>query len=98
MKVYIRLTLKTWPLLPLLGVMLGSTAPTSPYVTCPECGARRVKKLHKRDWIDRVSTMPWSKLHRWLGGALYDCPLCRLQFYDCRKPMLDVKTVAASQV
>jgi DNA-directed RNA polymerase subunit RPC12/RpoP len=96
MKVHLRFKLKTWPLAP-LGVILGSTALASPYVACPECGAKRVKKLHKRDWIDRVSTMPWSKLQRWLGGALYDCPLCRLQFYDCRAQLLEAKApVAAS--
>jgi hypothetical protein len=76
----------------MLGVMLGSAALASPYATCPECGTTRVKKLLKRDWIDRISTAPWSKLQRWLGGALYNCPRCRLQFYDCRKK----ESVAAS--
>jgi hypothetical protein len=96
MKVRLRLTLRARPLLPILGVLLGSAALASPYATCPECGARRIKRLHKRDWIDRFSTMPWSKLQRWLGGALYSCPLCRLQFYDCRKQMLAVKAAAAA--
>ena len=88
MRVHLHFSLKTWPLLPTLGTMLGSAAPKSSYVTCPECGTTRVKKLLKRDPIDRRSAVPWSRIQGYLGGRLYHCLSCRLQFYDCRKQAL----------
>ena len=89
MRVHLHFSLKTWPLLPTLGIMLGSAAPQSSHVTCPECGTTRVKKLLKRDPIDRSSAVPWSRIQRSLGGRLYHCSNCRLQFYDCRKQTSD---------
>jgi len=68
-----------------LGMALGSAAPESPTAACPECGTTRLKKLTKPDRIDRVSGLPWSKIHRFFGGRLYHCLFCRLQFYDCRR-------------
>ncbi len=83
MRLHLRLHLKTW--LPTLGMALGSAALESPTPACPECGTTRLKKLSKPDRIDRVSTVPWSKIQRFLGGRLYHCLFCRLQFYDCRR-------------
>ena len=64
---------------------LGTSSPYARYAACPECGTERVKRLIRRDRIDRMSDVPWSTIQRHLGGKLFHCVLCRLQFYDCRK-------------
>jgi hypothetical protein len=40
--------------------------------------------LKRRDGIDRMYRGGLSLLHRLLGGKLYHCWFCRLQFYDLR--------------
>ena len=39
----------------------------------------------KRDKIDKMARSPIRLVHRLLGGSLYHCTFCRLQFYDVRK-------------
>jgi hypothetical protein len=85
MKAHLHLRIRTWRFLPSLAFVAGAAAPESPYVTCPECAKAGVKKLTRQDGIDRVSRAPWSTVQRFLGGRLYHCLHCRLQFYDCRK-------------
>jgi hypothetical protein len=96
MRVHLHFSLKTWPWLPTLGIMLGAAAPKSSYVTCPECGTMRVKKLLKPDPVDRISAAPWSRIQGYLGGRRYHCLFCRLQFFDCRKQAL-LSTVIAGK-
>jgi hypothetical protein len=52
---------------------------------CPECGARTLRQFSGRDPIERMTHHPLSLLQGLLGGHLYFCPLCRLQFYDWRR-------------
>ena len=56
----------------------------SRYARCPDCGSQNLRRLRKRDPIERVSHHPWNVLQRMLGGRLYYCSRCRLQFGDLR--------------
>src|SRR5579862_8711750 len=98
MKVHVHIRVGAWPLVPRLAEVLGAAAPENPYVTCPECASGRVKRLTKRDRIDRLSQVPWSALQRFLGGRLYHCSRCRLQFYDCRRQAHRSAAVSAEAV
>ena len=55
-------------------------------VRCPLCGTTRLRMLLARDRIDRMHRNPLNLLQRYLGGRLYHCRYCRLQFYD-RRPL-----------
>jgi predicted SprT family Zn-dependent metalloprotease len=52
---------------------------------CPKCGTLRITKLKQRDHIDPLNTGFLNLLERVLGGPLYHCKFCRLQFYDRRR-------------
>lgn len=52
---------------------------------CPRCGNPNPSVRLKRDKIDKMARSPIRFLHRLLGGTLYHCAYCRLQFYDVRK-------------
>jgi hypothetical protein len=56
-----------------------------PECRCPRCGTIRVSKLKSRDMIDRMSHGFLNLVERMLGGQLYHCCFCRVQFYDRRK-------------
>ena len=53
---------------------------------CPRCGTYHLNKLKRRDKIDPLDTGVWNLLERLVGGKLYHCRYCRLQFYDRRNP------------
>ena len=63
-----------------------------PWCRCPKCGAQQVKKRKRRDRIDTVSLAWASTIHRLLGGCLYHCRTCRLQFYDVRPQRIEFPT------
>jgi hypothetical protein len=88
-RVRLHLRLHGSPNIHRLAHLLGTSSPNAPHVACPECGNARVARLARRDRIERMSDAPWSTIQRHLGGKLYHCALCRLQFYDCRKQSLD---------
>lgn len=52
---------------------------------CPRCGTYRISKLKARDKIDKMETGFLNLIEKWLGGSLYHCRFCRIQFYDRRK-------------
>jgi DNA-directed RNA polymerase subunit RPC12/RpoP len=52
---------------------------------CPNCGTYRLSKLRGIDKIDKMATGPFNRIEKLLGGTLYHCVFCRLQFYDRRK-------------
>jgi hypothetical protein len=52
---------------------------------CPRCGTYRITKLKERDKIDKMETGFLNLYERWMGGKLYHCRFCRIQFYDRRK-------------
>ena len=51
---------------------------------CPQCGTHRVVRLTERDHIDKMRSGLFNLLERLLGGDIYHCRYCRLQFYDSR--------------
>jgi hypothetical protein len=52
---------------------------------CPLCGTLRLRMLMERDHIDRMLKNPINALQRWMGGKLFHCRYCRVQFYDRRR-------------
>ncbi len=52
---------------------------------CVRCGTYRITKLKERDKIDKMETGFLNLLERWMGGKLYHCRFCRVQFFDRRK-------------
>ena len=54
------------------------------YAACPKCGWHDLVVRRTRDRIDKMSLNPLRALQRLLGGRLYHCAHCRLQFYDLR--------------
>jgi hypothetical protein len=51
---------------------------------CPRCGTYRITKLKVRDGIDKMETGLLNLIERWMGGNLYHCRFCRIQFFDRR--------------
>ena len=51
---------------------------------CPRCGSTRLSQFSAPDNIEQMSRSARSLIQRWLGGRLYYCAGCRLQFYDWR--------------
>jgi len=62
---------------------------------CPQCGTSHLRQFSGRDRIERMSHHPLSMLQALLGGRLYFCALCRLQFYDWRRMSRQKVTVGA---
>ena len=52
---------------------------------CPSCGTYRLSRLTSRDRIDPMHKGVINFTQWLLGGDLYHCRYCRLQFYDLRK-------------
>ena len=65
-----------------------------PHCRCPRCGTLRVTRLRVPDKIDGRNTGFLNFLEKRLGGRLYHCRYCRLQFWDRR--MLASEDVAAA--
>ena len=64
---------------------------------CPKCGTFRITKLKERDKIDRMHTGFLNLMERLVGGQLYHCRFCRLQFFD-RRSKLEPKAAEAAAV
>lgn len=56
----------------------------STVVRCPNCHRTDLRRRHERDRIDRMLRNPLRYMQRFLGGSLYHCQFCRIQFYDLR--------------
>ncbi len=54
------------------------------FARCPRCGTEQVEKRSTRDRIDKLLKTPVSLAQALLGGSLYHCVFCRVQFYDLR--------------
>ena len=63
------------------------------YVQCPRCHTHKVSRRIAPDKIDPVIKSFSSVIKGLLGGRLYHCNYCRIQFYDLRHSM---KTPAVS--
>jgi hypothetical protein len=52
---------------------------------CHKCGTYRITKLKVRDKIDPMEKGILNLVEKWLGGKLYHCKFCRIQFWDRRR-------------
>jgi hypothetical protein len=57
-------------------------------VRCHRCGTCRIQRQASLDYIERLSYGLLSIVGRVLGGDLYYCVYCRMQFYDRRDQIL----------
>jgi DNA-directed RNA polymerase subunit RPC12/RpoP len=67
-----------------LKISVRSRVADARYTKCPKCRCHDLSILKKVDKIDTMRKSIWSYLNRFLGGKLYHCWFCRLQFYDLR--------------
>jgi hypothetical protein len=56
------------------------------HAVCPSCGTGKLGTRLTPDPIDFLYRSPNNFLKKLLGGTLYKCRFCRLQFYD-RRPL-----------
>ena len=69
------------------------------YVQCPRCHTHKVSRRIAPDKIDPVIKSISSMIRALLGGRLYHCNYCRIQFYDLRHSLkVPVKSAAVSDV
>lgn len=54
------------------------------FANCPRCGNSAPDRRSRRDKVDSMLHSPIRMIHWALGGTLYHCVFCRLQFYDVR--------------
>jgi DNA-directed RNA polymerase subunit RPC12/RpoP len=54
------------------------------YASCPKCHTHELTAPRRVDKIDKMVGGPRSFFQRLMGGKLYHCWYCRLQFYDLR--------------
>jgi hypothetical protein len=52
---------------------------------CPKCGTFRIKQLKEPDRIDPMHTGVLNRLEKLVGGKLFHCRFCRIQFWDRRR-------------
>jgi DNA-directed RNA polymerase subunit RPC12/RpoP len=57
---------------------------------CPKCGTYRIVRLREPDRIDPMYTGLWNTLERMVGGKLFHCRYCRIQFWDRRRLQAEV--------
>ena len=56
-------------------------------VRCPRCQTTRLKVLKKLDRIEKLhGNALMNRIRARRGDSIYHCVVCRLQFYDSRKP------------
>jgi hypothetical protein len=56
----------------------------SRYTRCIDCGSYRVRRLPRRDQIDRMTNRPLSLMFALTFAPIYHCGPCRLQYHDWR--------------
>ena len=61
----------------------------STVVRCPYCSGTDLRPRSERDMIDRMLRNPFRLVHLLLGGELYHCEFCRIQFHDVRRRKQD---------
>ena len=65
-------------------VTIGSRLRLARYAKCPKCRYQDITAMKRIDKIDRMRGGIFNFVHKILGGQLYHCWFCRLQFYDLR--------------
>lgn len=64
---------------------------------CPKCGTFRIVRLKEPDHIDPMHTGFLNMLERMVGGRLYHCRFCRIQFFDRRRLASEVAAADAEE-
>jgi hypothetical protein len=64
---------------------------------CPKCTTYRIVRLKEPDHIDKMHTGLLNLLERMVGGKLYHCRYCRIQFFDRRRMASEVAAETAAQ-
>jgi hypothetical protein len=57
---------------------------------CPKCGTFRIKQLKEPDQIDPMHTGMLNMLEKMVGGKLFHCRFCRIQFWDRRRMQSEI--------
>jgi DNA-directed RNA polymerase subunit RPC12/RpoP len=57
---------------------------------CPKCGTFRIKQLKEPDQIDPMHTGVLNMIEKMVGGKLFHCRFCRIQFWDRRRLQSEV--------
>lgn len=57
---------------------------------CPKCGTFRLRQLKEPDKIDQMHTGLLNMLEKMVGGKLFHCRYCRIQFWDRRRLQSEV--------
>jgi DNA-directed RNA polymerase subunit RPC12/RpoP len=63
---------------------------------CPKCGTYRLTKLKEPDHIDPFQTGVLNIVERLVGGRLFHCRYCRVQFWDRRRLQSELIAEAAA--
>jgi hypothetical protein len=63
---------------------------------CPKCGTFRIKQLKEPDQIDPMHTGVLNILEKMVGGKLFHCRFCRIQFWDRRRLQSEVLRAEAA--
>jgi DNA-directed RNA polymerase subunit RPC12/RpoP len=85
-------------------VSIASDSKNLKFAACPKCRTHELSAPKRVDKIDKLLKGPRSLLQRLLGGTLYHCWYCRLQFYDLRprkkseRKMLDEPASSSSSL
>jgi hypothetical protein len=64
---------------------------------CPKCGSFRVSRLKGPDTIESFHTGFLNLAERLVGGGLFHCKFCRLQFYDRRRTGIEIERTRSLQ-
>ena len=62
---------------------------------CPLCGTEKLKRLTKRDGIDRLYWNLFRIVCRVCDVHLYHCRYCRIQFYDILRARNTLSTASS---
>jgi len=65
-------------------VTIASQSKNLKFAACPKCHSYELTAPKRIDKIDKLVRSPRSFFQRIMGGTLYHCWYCRLQFYDVR--------------
>lgn len=65
-------------------VTISSRLHLARFAKCPKCRYQDITALRRVDKIDKMRRGIFNFVHKILGGQLYHCWFCRLQFYDLR--------------
>ncbi len=68
------------------------------HANCPSCGNLYVTLRQSPDMIDAMYKSFTNSFNRMLGGKLYKCRHCRLQFYDRRPLCSDAGQQTANKI